>query len=156
MIDANIIVFFQSICLNNSPIMKEYLSQKLKEVHQELEAIDMESCDISVKALVSIIEYLEGCLQEIRTRFVSFESIREEDEIVFFKEIKPEILGFLLYFNKIHTIELKCPNGSNDTLAAYYQRELDGLTYFFQQNLDFYQYYRSKSSHLDKHYFIRH
>ena len=85
--------------------MKEYLSQKLKEVHQELEAIDMESCDISVKALVSIIEYLEGCLQEIRTRFVSFESIREEDEIVFFKEIKPEILGFLLYFNKIHTIE---------------------------------------------------
>ena len=37
--------------------MKEYLSQKLKEVHQELEAIDMESCDISVKALVSIIEY---------------------------------------------------------------------------------------------------
>ena len=50
----------------------------------------MESCDISVKALVSIIEYLEGCLQEIRTRFVSFESIREEDEIVFFKEIKPE------------------------------------------------------------------
>lgn len=136
--------------------MKEYLSQKLKEVHQELEAIDMESCDISVKTLGSIIEYLEGCLQEIRTHFVSFESIREEDEIVFFKEIKPEILGFLLYFNKIHTIELKCPNGSNDTLAAYYQRELDGLTYFFQQNLDFYQYYRSKSSHLDKHYFIRH
>jgi RteC protein. len=135
--------------------MQEYLSQKLKEVHLELETIDMESCDISIQTSVSIIEYLEKCLGEIRTYFLSLKSIREEDEILFFKEIKPEILGFTLYFNKIHSIELKCPNGSNETLREYYQRELDSLTYFFERNLDFYQYYRSKSSHLDEHYFIR-
>ncbi len=64
-------------------------------------------------------------------------------------------MGVLLYFNKIHTIELKCPNGSNDTLREHYQNRLDSLTYFFDRNLDFYQYYRSKSTHLDEHYFIR-
>lgn len=74
---------------------------------------------------------------------------------MFFKEIKPEILGFLLYFNKIHTIELKCPNGSNDTLKDYYENELESLTFFFERNLDFYQYYRSKSTYLDEQYFIR-
>lgn len=135
--------------------MKEYLSRKLNEIHRELETIDMENCDIPIEKMVPMIEYLEGCLQEIRTRFLSLKTISEEDEITFFKEVKPEILGFLLYFNKIHTIDLKCPNGSNDTLREYYQEELNSLTFFFERNLDFYQYYRSKSTHLDKHYFIR-
>ena len=80
--------------------MQEYLSQKLKEVHLELETIDMESSDISIQTSVSIIEYLENCLGEIRTYFLSLKSIREEDEVLFFKEIKPEILGFTLYFIK--------------------------------------------------------
>lgn len=135
--------------------MEEYLSQKLKEVHLELENIDMDSCDISIEISVSIIEYLEKCLTEVRAFFLLQKSIKEKDEIYFFKEVKPEILGFLLYFNKIHTIELKCPNGSNDTLGDYYQKELDSLTFFFERNLNFYQYYRSKSTHMDEHYFIR-
>lgn len=135
--------------------MQEYFLQKTKEIHLELEAIDMESSDISIDVSASVIQYLEKCLREIRTYFLSLKSIGEEDEISFFKETKPEILGFLLYFNKIHIIELKCPNGSNDTLREYFQKELDSLTYFFDRNLDFYQYYRSRSTHLDKHYFIR-
>jgi hypothetical protein len=88
-------------------------------------------------------------------RTVIIKNISKEDEIDFFKEIKPEILGFLLYFNKIHNVELKCPNGSNDTLGEYYQKELDSLTFFFERNLDFYQYYRSKSTHMDEHFFMR-
>jgi hypothetical protein len=135
--------------------MKEYLSQKLKEVHLELETIDMESDEVSIEVAVSMIEYLEKCLTDIRKKFLSQKNIREEDEINFFKEVKPEILGFVLYFNKIHSIELKCPNGSNDTLGEYYQRELDSLTFFFERNLGFYQYYRSRATHMDEHYFLR-
>lgn len=137
-------------------VMQDFLSQKLKEIHLELETVDMESSEISIDAAVSMIQYLEKILVETRTVFLSQQKINEDEEIVFFKEIKPEILGFLLYFNKIHTIELKCPNGSNDKLREYYQNELDCLTYFFERNLDFYQYYRSKSTHLDEHYFTRH
>lgn len=49
-------------------------------------------------------------------------------------------------------------------LAEYFQswshlilfcRELDNLTYFFNRNLDFYQYYRSHSTIYDEYYFIR-
>lgn len=136
-------------------MMQEYLSQRLKQIHLELETIDMDSCDISIEISESMIQYLEKELMEMRTFILSLKSISEEDEISFFKEIKPEILGFLLYFNKIHTIELKYPNGSNGTLTDYYQKELDSLTYFFERNLDFYQYYRSKSTHMDECYFLR-
>lgn len=41
-------------------------------------------------------------------------------------------------------------------MKNYYQGELNSLTYFFERNLDFYQYYRSKSTHLDEQFFTRH
>lgn len=135
--------------------MKGFLSQKLKEIHLELGTIDMESCSISIEETVSIIKRLEGCLSQIRTYFLSVKDICKEDEMIFFKEIKHEILRFLLYFNKMHAVKFKQPNGSNETLANYYQQELNRLTCFFDRNLDLYQYYRSKATHLDEHSFIR-
>lgn len=135
--------------------MKEYYSNILKSVHGELEMIDMDSCNISIEESESIIDFLNNKLNELRSYFLSVESLSLQDEIAFFKEIKPEILGFLLYFNKIHTIELKCPNGSNITLKDYYENEQKSLTFFFERNLDFYQYYRSKATYLDEHYFLR-
>ncbi|MDL2323112.1 RteC domain-containing protein [Bacteroidales bacterium OttesenSCG-928-A17] len=135
--------------------MVEHFSKLLEPIQVKLGSIDLEGCDISIEESVEMINFLENCLFEIRADFLSLKNISAKDEIQFFKYIKPEILGFLLYFNKIHRIELKCPNGSNDTLVEYYQKELDSLTYFFEHNLDFYQYYRSKSTHLDEHYFTR-
>ncbi|OJV76343.1 MAG: hypothetical protein BGO34_00425 [Bacteroidia bacterium 44-10] len=135
--------------------MKEYNSEILKEVHTELEIVDMESCNISLEEAESMINFLNDCLEKMRSYFLSLDSIDSSDEICFFKEIKPEVLGFLLYFNKVHAIELKCPNGSNDTLKSYYENEQESLTYFFERNIDFYQYYRSKSTYLDEHYFLR-
>lgn len=136
--------------------MKVFFSELSKKIQTELEAIEMDSCDIPIDISISMIRYLENCMGEIKIYFLSMESIKQEDEIFFFKEIKPEILGFLLYFNKIHNIELKCPNGSNETLRKYFEKELYSLTYFFERNLDFYQYYRSKATHLDEYYFTRH
>lgn len=135
--------------------MKDFYSDLLKEIHQELELVDMEGCDISIEESSKMIEFLNYKLSELKSYFMELDSLSVEDEIYFFKEIKPELLGFLLYFNKIHSIELKCPNGSNDKLKEHYQRELDSLAYFFERNLDFYQYYRSKSIHFDEQYFVR-
>lgn len=135
--------------------IKQFSSEVLKKIQKELALIDMEDCHISIEESADMTTFLNNCLTDLREFFFSLESIKQEDEILFFKEIKPEILGFLLYFNKIHTIELKCPNGSNDTLIEYYENEQKNLTFFFERNLDFYQYYRSKSTHLDDRYFLR-
>lgn len=69
--------------------------------------------------------------------------------------MKPQVLGLLLYYNKIHNIELKRPIGSNEIQTDYYDKELKSLTYFFERNLDFHQYYRSNSTYLDEYYFVR-
>lgn len=61
----------------------------------------------------------------------------------------------MLYFHKIYRIEAQCPTGSNEVIKLYINKELDNLTYFFNRNLDFYQYYRSHSTIYDEHYFLR-
>ena len=50
---------------------------------------------------------------------------------------------------------MKRPIGSDDVQREYLHCQLDNLKYFFDQNLDFYQYYRSKATHLDSYYFVR-
>ena len=50
---------------------------------------------------------------------------------------------------------MRKPHGSIEVLKKYYNDRLDELTSYFESNLDFYQYYRSKATHLDSHYFVR-
>lgn len=135
--------------------MNIFYTQLFEKVQVELQRFDLEGCDISIKESLSMIKFLENCLSELKDHFFTLQPFTIENEIVFFKEMKPQILGFLLYFNKIHNIELKCPIGSNETQNEYYEKELKSLTYFFERNLDFHQYYRSNATYLDEQYFIR-
>ncbi len=47
------------------------------------------------------------------------------------------------------------PTGSDIIQKAYTLKQLDRLKVFFDNNNDFYRYYRSGSTDLDKHYFLR-
>jgi hypothetical protein len=135
--------------------MRDFYTHLSRKIQTVLQSIDLEGCDISIEDSVRMIKFLEDCLSELRDFFLAIKSIAPEEEVVFFKEIKPEVLGLLLYFNKIHNVELKRPIGSNETQSEYYDKELMSLTYFFERNLDFHQYYRANSTYLDECYFIR-
>jgi RteC protein. len=135
--------------------MRDFYTRLSEKIQAELIKVDIERCDISIEESVKMLKFLKDCLSQLRDYFLVLKSIGVQDEIIFFKEMKPEILGLLLYFNKIHNIELKCPIGSNETQSEYYDKELKSLTYFFERNLDFHQYYRANSTHLDESYFVR-
>lgn len=134
--------------------MREYIDTILQEIDSEIDDFDFYDCDIIENSLAMIIR-LENILKELRERITNYSFASKEKEILFFKEQKPEILGKLLFFDKVYQIESKFPNGSDDVVIAYLNEKLDNLTYFFNRNLDFYQYYRSKSTLYDEHYFIR-
>jgi hypothetical protein len=135
--------------------MTVYFNKLYESIQSKLKNIDLDGCDISIEEAFSMVEFLKKCLSDLRNFFLSQESVSVQEEIMFFKEMKPEVLGLLLYFNKMHSIELKRPTGSNDTQRAYYESKLSSITYFFEYHLDFYQYYRSKSTHFDEYYFVR-
>jgi hypothetical protein len=127
----------------------------MEKISEKVSSIDLEGCKISMGEALEMIEFIQNQLNTLRTKLLECNFESEQEEICFFKEMKPQILSQLLYFNKIYTIELKRPNGSNISQKNYYEQELNSLTFFFNRNLDFYQYYRSNAVHLDEYYFRR-
>lgn len=134
--------------------MKEDFDKLLSEIDVEIAKIDLYGNDI-IETSLSIVHHLQGIITGLRNELQTYTFPTQEDEIRFFKVQKPELLGRLLYFHKICCIEMQCPNGSNEVIRKHLIAELDNLTYFFNRNLDFYQYYRSHSTMYDKYYFVR-
>ena len=134
--------------------MKEKICDILSEIDLEIDEIDLYGYDI-IETSLSMVHRLQTVLSDLRTKIQTYVFPTKEDEILFFKVQKPEILGRLLFFYKIYRIETQCPNGSDEVIKGYISRELDNLTYFFNRNLDFYQYYRSHSILYDEYYFVR-
>ncbi|WP_279136335.1 RteC domain-containing protein [Parabacteroides johnsonii] len=134
--------------------MKEKICDILSEIDLEIDEIDLYGYDI-IETSLSMVHRLQTVLSDLRTKIQTYVFPTKEDEILFFKVQKSEILGRLLFFYKIYRIETQCPNGSDDVIRSYINRELDNLTYFFNRNLDFYQYYRSHSTLYDEYYFVR-
>ena len=134
--------------------MKELVNNMLAEIEVDISEIDLYGYDI-IETSLSMVHRLQELLNDLKAKLQTYSFPAKEDEITFFKTQKPEILGRLLFFYKIYRIETQCPNGSNDVIRNYISKELDNLTYFFNRNLDFYQYYRSHSILYDEYYFVR-
>jgi hypothetical protein len=83
----------------------------------------------------------------------SFESV--EDEIHFFKVIKPQFYSKYIYFINVYNFIMQKPTGSDDFVKDYINYELTDLKRFFEHNHSFYQYYRSGSTLMDQVYFTR-
>lgn len=91
-------------------------------------------------------------LREHISRF-SFES--NVEEIYFFKEIKPRFYSKKNYYLKVFNIETRRPNGGQKAEEKFLRKEMQRLTHFFDNNLEFYQYYRTGANYLDEKYFLR-
>jgi len=76
-------------------------------------------------------------------------------EIDFFKDIKPRFISKLIYHLSVFNIETNKPNGGIKVKRKYYQNELEKLKRYFDNNLEFYRYYRTHSNYLDHKYFVR-
>lgn len=50
---------------------------------------------------------------------------------------------------------MRKPNGNKEAVKEHYKKKQVAIVDFCNNNLDFYQYYRSKATHLDKYYFLR-
>jgi hypothetical protein len=77
------------------------------------------------------------------------------DEIIFFKEIKPKLLSEYIFNNKVLNILSKRPPGNGETLLNYYECKLKDITCFFNANQEFYQYYRLNFNYNDTIFFVR-
>ncbi|MDF2190515.1 RteC domain-containing protein [Paraflavitalea sp. CAU 1676] len=95
--------------------------------------------------------YLEDhCGEILRNGFRS-----QEDEIVFFKKVRPTILGNWLYFSQKYQLLIRRPIGSQSMWEQFIHDETAVAAHYFSANAALYHYFRSQSTHFDTHYFVR-
>jgi hypothetical protein len=78
-----------------------------------------------------------------------------EEEIEFFKYIKPQISSSLIYHTKLFSVISKQPRSTIKKQIKYFNEQIDKLQEFFNDNLEFYHYYKTESTDLDEHFFTR-
>lgn len=134
--------------------MKQISDEIISKINTEMETSCIDS-DVSSDKAMYMINFIRPLFEELREFIHQYTFQDANEEIVFFKNTKPFILSKLIYFNDIYLLELRKPNGSKEVLREYYKKKQTAITEFCNANLDFYQYYRSKATHLDKYYFLR-
>lgn len=134
--------------------MEHFLNEITSKINTKIEISCIDS-DISSDKALHMINFIRPLFEELREFIHQYIFKTTNEEISFFKEIKPVILSKLIYFNDIYLLELRKPNGSKEVLKNYYKKKQMAITEFCNTNLDFYQYYRSKAIHLDRYYFLR-
>jgi hypothetical protein len=77
-----------------------------------------------------------------------------EQEIYFFKKIKPKVYSKLIFYHTLFKIETKRPE-SKLLKKKYFKRVIKKLHKYFEQNEEICRYYRSKQECLDEIYFLR-
>lgn len=126
----------------------------LNKLNEQLNFIDLE-IDDQIKKCEQAITIIIKSINEIKKVTIKSNFKSQSEEMLFFKEIKPQFTSKLIYFNRVYKIEMKKPNGGNRILKKYYNNELLKLKAFFDNELEFYQYFRSGSTYLDYKYFLR-
>lgn len=127
------------------------------EILSKLEASITETgidADCSVQRIEAVIHLILECLSEVKEHVLKKGFKNTDEEIHFFKYQKPAIVAKLIYYNAIYKIETKKPYGVKP-IRKYLNKELKKLKRFFDNNIDFYKYYRSNNSFLDESFFVR-
>lgn len=102
--------------------------------------------------------YLKGLLHTTREYILREGFKNETEEIEFFRLIKPQILGKLIYYNKVFKIETVCPVKNGKMYQKFFMSRLQELKQEFKEHIcvpHFYRYYRSGRSDRDQEYFTR-
>jgi glutaredoxin 2 len=91
--------------------MMSAIQEKVKILESDLKQIDSEFSEILKKSEQSII-CISACLKQLKEYILQNKFSNQEEEILFFKEIKPSVYSKLIYFVKVFNIESKRPTGS--------------------------------------------
>lgn len=137
--------------------MKRSLFDLIPNINNKQQKVSTEACNLIDEASM-MITYLQEELSSART-FVYENGFKNDmEEIAFFRNIKPEILGKLIYYNKVYRIEISCPATEGKIYQAHFMAHTEELKQEYKEHIcgsDFYRYYRSGRKDKDNFYYQR-
>jgi hypothetical protein len=129
----------------------ETIAQELKNKIQVKE-LEFSNVLMDVSPIILI---LKDTYEEVKSLISNYQFENQQEEITFFKEIKPGMFYKLISYNKIYNIEMFRPVCGYEAVKEYLEKEEEMLNFFYLKNNEFIQYYRSGNSTYDAYYFVR-
>lgn len=130
--------------------MKDFLEKLEFNFYSELENLQTQENNPN-----SSLELCRKYLADLKNEIINRGFNNPKDEIDCFKITKPKLHAELLYFRSIIMLHLNLPLGSDEIKKNYLNNHLIRFHLFFEENKEFILYYRSGSTYLDEHFFIR-
>ena len=137
--------------------MKDTLNNIVAEIQEQERKLSANTTSFIDEAFKMTV-YLQELLCTLKEKVVGKGFSTKDEEIHFFKQVKPNILGKLIYYNKVYRIETACPVDNGNLNQNYYALQLRGLTQEYKEHVcssTFYRYYRSGRTDRDESYFMR-
>jgi len=123
------------------------------EFEREYEVLKNTSDDVLTVSL-EIIHYIEKKLKEMFNWLKKHVFKTLQEEIYFFKELKPRMVSKLLYCKELVNVESSLPP-SKKNKRKHYEEWLAKIHQYGLNNREFYQYYRSRTTVKDEDFFVR-
>lgn len=111
--------------------------------------------DNEVMQLSANLSVIKKYLQLLRLNILEQGFKDEQDEINFFKNIKPKFLATKIFIVERYNVEQSKQVGTWNKQFAFYDSELESINRFYQRNAYMHQYYRLGLTELDRSYFLR-
>lgn len=134
--------------------VKTFSDQLRNRMSEQIVAVRKEEND-ELAASAKIIQVIRKGLLELKQFIHQYEFKDREDEIRFFKEIKPGFLSKYFYHDQLLSILIGASFTDLHGKKKYYLKTLKHIQRFQKKNNDFYQYWITNSDHLDDKYFTR-
>ncbi|MFN0293475.1 RteC domain-containing protein [Pedobacter helvus] len=135
--------------------MIEQLAKRwLGELEQEMEEL-LDTRYEGVERLRKATILVERTLKKLRQQVQEKGFSSQDDEIYFFKHLKPKGYHWKIYFLELYTMECGRPQIGVIEQKEWLDREMAYVDRFFEQHHFFYEYYRLDSTELDSLYFLR-
>ncbi len=134
--------------------MIQYTQKALANLHKALAEVAMQT-ENGLQMAERSCQIIQSTIRELKEFIHNYTFKDQQEEILFFKEIKPQFIRELIYFTELFYIEANKPIGDRNVLEAYYRQVIQRNRMYFERNHALYVYYRSGKTMYDSLYFLR-
>ncbi|WP_294825174.1 RteC domain-containing protein [uncultured Flavobacterium sp.] len=137
--------------------MKYSINTIISDVRHKEDKLSHQTDEVLEEAY-QMVQYLKELLHSTKDCVTKEGFTDEIEEINFFRNIKPYIVGKLIYYNKVFRIETICPVRRGKMYHKFFLGQLQDLKQEFKEHIcgsHFYRYYRSGRTDRDREYFTR-
>jgi len=138
----------------NGKLFRKKVDRLWSDLMSSIDQINRSENEIIHRAEEILME-TDVAIRQLKTILKQYQFADWNEEIYFFKNTKPQFVALYIYYSKILSIEASKPFADPAALKSYFEEERSNLLYFYSEQKDFINYYRRKSTFLDKKYFTR-